>query len=276
MSTVIGYLNERTNFYTPTSDALAAARSRKSYILKRLYDDHIVHMFETGSLTHGTGLWWHSDVDYFVQFFDDRPMPSTALERIRTSMKALYPSTNIRISRPAVKLDFTNGVKVELVPAYATGEDGVYWIPDPTDSTKWMKSAPKKHLAYVNEAQRKNDNAKKAIRVLKIWKAVKSVPVSSFYLEMRMAKYMSNSSASESVDGAVASVIYDLYKIGMASMQDPTLWGGMFAAASSEGNKTIAVSKALNAAAPALEAFVLRSQGEHEGAILKWKKVLEY
>lgn len=120
----------------------------------------------------------HSDVDYFVKFYDSKPTPQTALARIKSSMQSLYPTTAIRVSRPAVKLDFTKQVKVELVPAYARDADDVYWIPDPTDSSKWMKSAPQKHLDYVNAAQRRRSNTKTAVRLLKLWKAVKAVPIS--------------------------------------------------------------------------------------------------
>lgn len=275
MATVNGYLEGRVRTYTPNQDTLAAARRRKEEILKRLYDDHIVHMFETGSLNHGTGIWGYSDVDYFVQFFGDKPTPTTALERIRSSMVARYPYTNIRVSRPAVKVDFTNGVKVELVPAYATGEVDVYWIPDPTDSAKWMKSAPKKHLQYVNEAQAQQANTKNVIRLMKLWKALRSVPVSSFYLEMRTAQYMKSQYSAVSTSAGVDAVFSALSQNRMSTMFDPTFSGGSFAPTSTLNYHSQAMTKLSNASTNLLTSAILNLSGNPDGAIEPLRKVFE-
>ena len=49
------------------------------------------------------------------------------------------------------------------------------------------------HLAYVNEVHsiaKVRYGAKKLARLPKAWKYFNNVPMSSFYLEMRAAKYM--------------------------------------------------------------------------------------
>ncbi len=276
MATVKSYLEGRVDYYRPTQDGLATARSRYNAIYNRLNDDHVVSMFETGSMTHGTGLWFHSDVDYFVRFYGTRPTPDTALGNIKASMQKLYPSTSIRVSRPAVKLDFTNGVKVELVPAYPTGVADEYWIPDPTDRSKWMKSAPDKHLQYVSAAQKTQPNTKSAIRLLKIWKSMKQVPVSSFYLEMRMAKYMTAQTSPVGLESAVRAVVGQLSTSGFASLQDPTSYAGLLHACSTSTYRETAKLKVATAHSRLLQAVLADLGGNPDGAVAELKRVFDY
>ena len=275
MATVNGYLEGRVDYYKPTPAGMASARSRRDAIYNRLNDDHVVSMFETGSMTHGTGLWWHSDVDYFVRFYGSRPTPDTALGNIKSSMQKLYTSSSIRVSRPAVKLDFTNGVKVELVPAYPTGTADEYWIPDPTDSTKWMKSAPEKHLQYVNAAQVLQPNTKSAVRLLKIWKAKKNVPVSSFYLEMRMAKYMTHQTSKVGLENAVRTVIGQISASGLASLQDPTSYAGLLNACSTSTYRETAKLRVATAYSRLLQATIADLGGNPVDAVAELKKVFD-
>lgn len=275
MVTIASYLNERADFFTPKKDYLDSARSRRASIDGRLDRDYVVSTFETGSLTHGTGLWLYSDVDYFVRFYGEMPSPATALQRIRSAMVSLYPTTSIRVSSPAVKLSFSTGVSVELVPAYATGVPEMYRIPDPTDSSRWMLSAPQKHLAYVNEAQRRQPETKKVARLLKLWKAKRRVPVSSFYLEMRTAQYMKTRFAAVSVSEGLQEVMSLMSQDRMATIYDPTFVGGSIAPTSTSGYHTEAMSKLstakLNLAGAALSAVL----GKTEAAIDAWKRVLD-
>lgn len=91
-----------------------------------------------------------------------------------------------------------------------------------------------------------------------------------------MTKSKSDSTSDISTDRAVATVLYSLYTSDLASLRDPTMWGGMFSPCSTEGYKKQALSKALTASVPALEACVLNQEGDPDKAVAKWKKVLEY
>ena len=59
----------------------------------------------------------------------------------------------------------------------------------------WIDTAPAAHLGYVNAINKEANvasGAKKLARLIKAWKYYNNVPVSSFYLEMRAAKYLSD------------------------------------------------------------------------------------
>lgn len=226
----------------------AAARHREDVEAWLTKDLNIVRMRETGSWHHGTALKSNSDVDYFVNMGATRPeYSSTALETLRASlwrMPGCYPV----IDRPSVRLLFFDaGPTVEITPAYYRETDD-YDIPDP-DGTGWIRSNPQVHLDYVNAAQRATDSrAKGLIRLVKAWKAANSVPLSSFYLEMRVAQYcMSNSTII--YDWDLRDFFSKLSTDGLREMNDPTNYGRRIATGTSGLAESIAAKYAVDDAA---------------------------
>ncbi len=68
------YLSSIIDKYTPSSTAFDIARTHRSGIESRLDAWFgVSEMFETGSLKHGTGVKWYSDVDYIVVLKGARP-----------------------------------------------------------------------------------------------------------------------------------------------------------------------------------------------------------
>ncbi len=270
------YLDALTAKYTPSSTDFAAARTHRSAIEARLDAYLGLHeMFETGSLRHGTGVKWYSDADYIVSLKGTRPTSEwTALNKVKDTLQGRFSSTTIVVRRPAVVCQFSDG-PVEVVPAYANinalGQLDGYWIPDPTGG--WMKTHPKDHNAYVNDANKKhNGAAKKLARQAKIWKYKRNVRVSSCYLEMRAAKYAAG------VQTWIApwdlhDFLKDLLDRELAAMNDPTGLGSRFTATSSDTNHEDAMSKLSTAVARASKAKAANSDNDHESAI-GWLKLL--
>lgn len=210
---------------TPDEAGRSSASRHRGEIedwLKRDLD--IVLLRETGSWRHGTAVAGSSDVDYFVSMRGFRPASSEdALNALRASLNVGL-NAYATINRPAVQISFFDGgPKVEVTPAYIQAEDD-YLIPDP-DGTGWIRSNPAVHLAYVNEAQANTDGqAKGLIRLIKAWKARQSVPLSSFYLEMRTAKYAPrNTPILWAWD--LKGVLRSLQQAELADMNDPTDYG---------------------------------------------------
>ena len=112
---------------------------------------------ETGSFHHGTGVRGYSDVDLMVSIGYDRPVSSdTALGWVKSALQARFSSTKIRVSRPAVVVEFGSRTETwEVVPAFLTGRGGkdvlVYDIPGA--ATGWMDSAPAEHLDVCQRLQ---------------------------------------------------------------------------------------------------------------------------
>lgn len=265
------YVDILVDVFTPSPTEFDAARGHRGSIESRLKTDlHAFGLIETGSLSHGTAVSRWSDADYSVLLPGPRPLASTALGRVRDTLKFRFPNTQIRVSSPAVVCKFVGTARsVEIIPAYSNG-DGSYSIPDP-QSGGWMESNPRKHLDYVTATNKKhNGDPKKMIRLLKAWKYIKSVPMSSFYLEMRGAKH----AAEETAFITLLDLCLTLEKLvgtGLAAMNDPTKTGPRFNACSTEAYRIDALSKTRTAAVHARRAFTAQQAGQHEVAIRELK-----
>lgn len=273
-ATTSSYLNSLLDYYTPSSTYFDKARGHRTSIEIRL-NNHLGldEMFETGSLRHGTGVWFYSDVDYIASLKGARPTPTAALNSVRDALKDRFPNTTIRVSRPAVVCEFASGDEtVEVVPAFAAVGGG-FWIPNPADTTEWMKSHPKDHNSWVNKSNAKHSGAaKKLARLAKTWKYKRSVPVSSCYLEMRAAQY-----AGEQTAWILPMDLYyylrNLQSIGLAAMNDPTGLGSRFTACSSTSTRQDAISKLDTAVSRAKKAHDAYMAADDATAIAQWKLV---
>lgn len=268
-NTASAYLNSLLLFYTPSSTYFNAARSHRSSIETRLeLRLGVKEMFETGSLRHGTGVAHWSDADYLVSLKGERPMATTTLNSVKDALAERFPSTIVKIRRPAVVCDFASGKEtVEIVPAFT--EDLGYWIPDPMGG--WMRTHPKDHNSYVNEVNKKHSGgAKKLARLAKVWKYKRSVPVSSCYLEMRAAKY-ADGEKSWYMPVDLHRYLSWLQDLALAAMNDPTGLSSRFTACSSDSNKSDALSKLATAVTRARKAREFDEKGQDNAAIEQYK-----
>jgi hypothetical protein len=271
VTTANSYLNDLIAKYTPSSTYFDAARSHRSSVETRLEIDFgVKEMFETGSLKHGTGVWFYSDADYIVCLKGEKPLTGTsALNKVRTSLADRFKSTVVKVRTPAVVCDFADAKEtVEVVPGYTA--DSGYWIPDPVTGG-WMKTHPKDHNSYVNDVNKKHSGAaKKLARLAKVWKYKRSVPVSSCYLEMRAAKYADGrSNWWMPID--LHAFLKNLHDVGLAAMNDPTGLGSRFTACSSESNRTDAMSKLATAVGRAEKARQYDHDDEDDQAVAQLK-----
>ncbi|MFD7604766.1 nucleotidyltransferase [Streptomyces mirabilis] len=254
------------------SQRTATARHRAS-VERSLLNALSVNLFrETGSFTHGTGVRNHADVDLLVSLKGARPGSSdTALSWVRSALAASFPTTVVRTSRPAVVIEFANGDETwEVIPGFITSRGpsdvSVYDIPGP--STGWIDSAPAAHLKYVTEVNAEpkiSGGAKKLARLAKAWKYYNNVPISSFYLEMRAAKYLSGDSLFDPIMDICLYLEY-LKNIGLASMQDPKGASGKVYACSTTTKAEDALSKLSTAATRARKALNATNSGDADTA----------
>jgi hypothetical protein len=236
---------------TPSSSEREASVRHRSSVKSALEAKLTVNsFFETGSFSHGTSISTWSDVDALVSLGNSKPDSSTtALNWLKDALVARFPSTTVMIRRPAVVIDFAGGGETwEVIPGFLTGRGGkdqlVYDIPSPINTGGWLDSAPKEHLAYVNECNKKPSagKAKALARLLKAWKYYNNVPVSSFYLEMRAASYVASLETYVHV-WDLCLILEKLQGHKLAAMNDPRGASGRIAATSSESTRTDALSK---------------------------------
>jgi hypothetical protein len=162
----------------------------------------------------------------------------------------------------------------EIVPAYwAHGPQArtVYNIPAP--GSGWRESAPDAHLSYVSTINdRHGGKVKQLARFLKAWKYYRTVPLSSFYLEMRTASYAAGeSSIVYSYD--VYAVLRKLRAEDLAAMNDPMNLVGRIHAYSGYADYRDALSKLDIALARAEKALEAERNGNIRDAFRWWDAV---
>jgi hypothetical protein len=227
----------------------------------------VINFFETGSFSHGTGVRGFSDIDALVSLRNSRPdLSYTALNWIKDALQARFPNTTVSIDRPAVKVKFASGYETwEIIPGFvkqSTPSGFSYHIPGPSSGSKYIESAPKEHLSYVNEANKvpSTGKTKRLSRFIKAWKYYCNVPISSFYLEMRCAQHVRSVTTYVDV-WDVCLVLEALSSNQLASMNDPSGLVGKFEACSSDAKRADALSKLNTAAVRARKALDAQRAG---------------
>lgn len=268
-------LLERT-IPTPT-ERNAAVRHRAS-VESALAPLNPYRLMETGSFHHGTGVRGHSDVDVLVSLRGPRPSsPETALARVKGALEDRFPHTPIRVSRPAIVVNFAGGdERWEVIPGYLQRtEQGhpVYSIPAPGGA--WIETAPTAHLEYVSAQNTYPEGGAKGLaRLIKAYKYGNTAgfKISSFYLEMSAARHMATEQSfypildfQMFVDRLVANKL--------SAMNDPTGITGRIHAASTEAYHTDALIRLRSDAQRVREARDLEIQGKYEEAFTKIKYV---
>lgn len=262
---------------TPTTTETEAAKSHRASIESCLRANFgNIRFFRSGSFGNGTSVSGFSDVDYFTVI----PVGNlhllnsdTDLRRVRDVLDARFPRTGVRTSCPAVKVPFNSDTETsEVIPAYAygantTGSD-IFKIPDCNGG--WMQTSPTAHNAYVHEVNKKlNYKVKDLIRFVKAWKFYNNVGVSSFYLEMRVAKWVSTESVIV-YDIDIKNFFKHLQDIQFANMQDPMGISGYIVPTLSETKLKDAKSKIDTAVTRSQKA---RNAGSEKDAMDWWNLV---
>lgn len=201
------------------------------------------YFVESGSFAHGTGIAQKSDVDYIAWATpaSGRPqLPSSALTSLKSALTgADWKISSLSVSSPVVQVKYISAPHFEIVPAFSSREAGgvrVWSIPGRGD--EWVDSAPAAHKAYVNAANdRLGKKVKSLVRFAKAWKYHVGAPVSSFYLEMRVAQYANTQTSIDFYDLDLRYAMHSMINFELCDMTDPLGTVGRIPACSSDVNR---------------------------------------
>ena len=150
----------------------------------------------------------------------------------------------------------------------------IYHIPDCSDG--WMEASPDAHNHFVREKDKSLSNkVKPLIRFMKAWKYFHDVPISSFYLELRVAKYASKENyISYPID--IKRLFAHLDDLGLAQIQDPMRISGYVSPCRSDSQLSVAKSKVSTARSRATKAREAETNGDIKEAFDWWHKLFSY
>jgi hypothetical protein len=267
------------SWLAPRPEELARAAGHRDEIRHKLERKFGVNgMYEGGSLAHDTAVHQVSGADYFVWLDIKRPDSSMhTLKSVQKTLQSLYPAVHVRISRPAVLVEFAGGTeRVGVIPSFSpgrsVGENHRFRVPG--IAAEWMSASPAAHgdwLDRCNNIPGVRGGAKSLARLARAWKHYRDVPISSFYLEMRAAEYMAGRSSvvlPYDVRNFFSTLLWD----GLSPMEDPTGLAETIEATPS-GLREEGMSKIANAAGWSESALKHQRMGDLSQAFEQWNHV---
>jgi hypothetical protein len=199
---------------------------------------------------------------------------------VKEAIKLTFTTTEgITVKSPSVKIPFGKYTSetMEITPCYFDGfvepknkKYPKYMIPN--SDGDWMVSCPTAHNDYVNRHNKrlKKGKLKHLIQLVKAWKYYNDVPISSFYLELRITKFAENKTNIEfNID--LFRVLKHLLTIDLASIHDPMGVSGLISSSSSNIKKQEAVSELQTAVSIAYQALIAQRDGKIDDAFHWWQ-----
>lgn len=262
---------------TPSGTETEAVKKHRASIEACLKGNFGLKRFtRIGSFGNGTSILGYSDTDYLACIPTDQLTENSTytLKKVREALAIRYPTTPIRVNCPAILCPFgvTAAARTEIVPADGVGEINGYKVYDIANGVGgWMHASPDAHNAYVRAVDDKlGGKVKPLIRFIKAWKYFRNVPISSFYLELRIAKY-----ASTEKDIVYQYDVRNVFKLlwdnQLAHIQDPMSISGYVQACSTEAKRQDTLSKLGTAYSRALKAREANDQGNVAAAFGWWR-----
>jgi hypothetical protein len=209
-------------------------------------------LFETGSFGNGTGVRHFSDTDYFAICPEEvlYENSATTLRYIKETLQDTFTRTLIEVRTPSVRISFGMHASeiLEITPACYNklvvtpgGKRRSYFIPDYEGG--WMVSCPSAHNAYVDKQNKRlGGKLKPLIRLIKAWKFYNNVPITSFYLELRVTKYAERRSVII-YDIDIRNILKLLCENDLPRLQDPMGFSGYVWPCKTEAKWRNAISK---------------------------------
>lgn len=260
------------------TESLAAKRHRESIEKAIRAKLGLNRIWRTGSFGNGTSISGYSDVDMMASIPRKSLTQNSVytLNKLRTVLDNRFPRTGVRVSSPAVVVPFGKdpSESTEVTPGDYLGKKGSFKYYDiPDGNGGWINASPDAHNDYVKKADKKLlFKVRPLIRCIKAWKYYNNVPISSFYLELRVAKYAcGEDSILYPVD--IHAVFSELHRIGLAAIQDPKGISGRIPACRSAATLVEAKSKLKQALTRAAKAQKAKDEGRISKAFAWWDKV---
>lgn len=256
-----------------------AAKKHRASIEACLKNNYGLKRFvRIGSFGNWTSVSRYSDVDYLACLPTNQltEVSTSTLVKVRGALANRFPNTGVPVNCPAIVVPFgTRKSEItEIVPADHVGESNGFKVYEIADCAGgWMKASPDAHNAYVRSVDDKlGGKVKPLIRFLKAWKFFRAVPISSFYLELRVAKYAANETAII-YDIDVRNLLKMLWDGQLASIQDPMGVSGYIPACKSDAARVDALSKLETAYARANKARMAATNDKISEAFDWWRLV---
>lgn len=154
-------------------------------------ESDIYHSQYVGSYGRGTEIH-KSDIDIlfvlpYAQYVKNNNYvgngQSALLQAVKASIENTYKPTYIRADGQVIKIDFTDGINLEIVPGFNNTDDS-FTYPDSNDGGSWKSTNPRPEIAEITSKNLLwNKNLKRLCRMTRAWKEYWSVPMGGLLID---------------------------------------------------------------------------------------------
>jgi hypothetical protein len=228
-----------------------------------------------GSLGRNTATNPVADIDLMTHLYVTEELwrkyredSSDFLYRVRRAVNGQSRVQKVGARGQAVSIFYKDGLIVD-VAAMVKYTSGGYGIPDGSGS--WLTTNPIKHEEYLNEQNSKlSGDLKKIARFAKQWNRCHSSRLSSFHLEMLVARTFGKLGTNSR---SALQVFFD-YNHHNLSVEDPAGYSGDLSSYLTSTART-AVKDSFKAARERADlALAAEERGDHKEAIRQWGIIL--
>jgi len=268
---------------TVVSNILARAKR----ITKRINSDYrgidsdTRYSLFVGSYGRGTDIHT-SDVDMIIQLpyeiYDQYNKhsgngQSALIQSVRNSIKRTYDSTHVSGDGQIIKLNFTDGICYEIVPAFINKDNENYTYPDTNNGGSWKITKPRAEISAINNGNNQwNKNLKRLCRMARAWKQNWDVPMGGLLIDTLAYNFLSQWEYRDKSYMYYDWMTRDFFKYLKDRNQEQMYW---LAPGSSQcvWRKGLFEYKALRCYNIALEALEYESNSMPYSANLKWREI---
>lgn len=167
----------------------------------RSLDSKTANRFYVGSYGRATAIPSVSDVDLLYELpvalyrqYDDYVSngQSALLSAVRASLLKTYSSSAIAGDGQVVVINFTDGIRFEVLPAFHNTEGG-YTFADSNGGGTWRSCKPKQEMeTFWNRNVACDGNLVELSRMARAWRDTNSVPMSGMLIDTLAYQFIAN------------------------------------------------------------------------------------
>jgi predicted nucleotidyltransferase len=166
----------------------------------RLLDSDTRYSLLVGSYGRGTDIHT-SDIDMVVELpswvydqFNSYSSngQSALIQSVKNTIQKTYSTSYVSGDGQVIKLNFSDGICFEIVPAFINTDEKSYMYPDTNDGGKWRVTDPRAEISAINTGNNLwNKNLKRLCRMARCWKDKWEVPIGGLLIDTLAYRFLS-------------------------------------------------------------------------------------
>lgn len=115
---------------------------------------------------------------------------SALLQAVKSSISNTYSSTSMRGDGQVVVVEFSDGIRFEVVPGFEF-DDGSFYYPDSHYGGSWKKTNPIPEQEAIHNLDMRYDyNCRRLCRMMRAWKAQNNVKMKGLLIDTYVARFI--------------------------------------------------------------------------------------